>query len=267
MLVTLGCVALFGPARGVVAGPETADDVIARYIEAIGGRAKLDAVKTIRMAGKAAGMGGMELPMTLEFKRPQMLRIEFSMQGMTGVQAFDGTVGWFLLPFAGRTEPERMPSDMIDIIADQADFDGPLVDYAKKGHQVELVGKDDLEGSEVFKLKVTKKNGNVEYHFLDAEHFIPLQLEGKRSFQGTEMPYTIKFGDYKEVGGLLLAHSVTQGGMGGDMKFEKIEINVDLPDERFKMPEVKTDKPASPEEAAPADKGAKEATPPEKDDG
>ena len=132
--------------------PKTADEVIARYIKAIGGRDKLDAIKSMRVTGKTMLGGGMEMPLTVEFKRPNKARIEFSFQGMTGVQAFDGETGWFIMPFMGKTDPEKMPPDQLKDIEDQADLDGPLVDYKKKGHKVELLGTDEVEGSEAYKL-------------------------------------------------------------------------------------------------------------------
>jgi outer membrane lipoprotein-sorting protein len=222
---------------------KTADEIIAKHIEAMGGRKKLDAVKTAKMSGKSIFQGGMEAPLTLEFKDPNKVRIEFTFQGMTGVQAFDGETGWFVMPFMGKTDPEKMSPDQVKEVEERADFAGPLVDYRKKGHEVELVGKDEVEGSEVYKLKLTKKSGDVEYHFLDAEYFLTIQLKGKRKFQGTEIEFEALFGDYKEVDGLMLAHSIEQrtvGGMGGStMIFEKIEFNIDIPDDRFTMPKVK----------------------------
>jgi outer membrane lipoprotein-sorting protein len=262
-LVPLCCPAVVGAGE-----PKTADDVIAKYIEAIGGREKLDSVKTIRMTGKMIGMGGMEIPNTIETKRPNKVRFEFTFQGMTGVRAFDGETGWSIMPFMGKTEPEKMPPDQIKQIDDQADMDGPLVDYKKKGHEVELVGKEDIEGTEAYKLKVTKKGGEVEYHFLDAEYFLPIQTKGKYKMQGTELEYTVVPGDYKEVGGLLYAHSMEQrmGAMGGTtMTVDKIELNVKLDDNRFTMPEVK--KEETPEADTEKDAAEKKETKPAEDKG
>lgn len=237
---------------------KTADEIIAKHIEAIGGRKKLDAVKTAKMSGKMVMQGGMEAPLAIEFKQPNKVRVEFTFQGMTGVQAFDGETGWFVMPFMGKTDPEKMPPDLVEEIEDQADFAGPLVDYKKKGHEVELVGKDEVEGSDVYKLKVTKKSGNVEYHFLDAEYFLTIQMKGKRKIQGTEIEFEVLSGDYKDVDGLMLAHSIEQrmvGGMGGaTMVFEKVELNVDIPDDRFVMPEVKPEAKPEVEKKDPAKK-------------
>lgn len=230
--------------RTVTGGePTTADEVIAKYVEAIGGREKIDAVKSMKTTGKMVmGGGTMEAPMTMEAKRPNKVRMEFTFQGMTMTQAYDGKTGWFIMPFMGKTDPEKMPPDQVKLIEDQADMDGPLVDYKKKGHQVELIGKEEEEGSEVYKLKVTKKSGDIEYHFLDAEYFLPIKVKGKLKLQGTEIEFETVLGDYKEVNGLLVPHSTEQrmGPMGSStVSFEKVEINVKLADDRFTMPEVK----------------------------
>jgi hypothetical protein len=262
LLALLGIVAV-QPVGIAAAEPESADEVIAKYIEALGGRDKIDAVKTMRMTGKMVGMGGLEIPMVIENKRPNKTRRELNFQGMTGVQAYDGTTGWFVMPFAGRLEPEKMSDEDLKGMEEQADMDGALVDYKKKGHKIELMGKEEEDGSEVYKLKVTKKGGDVDYYFLDAEYFLPIKIKGSRSRQGTVFEFEASLGDYKEVNGLLVAHSIAQttGVMGGStVTFEKVEINVDLPDERFAMPAPKAEAPADTESDTdkPNDKGKSE---------
>lgn len=239
-------------AATVRAGDEalpSADEVIAKYIEVIGGRDALDSIKTLHMTGKMVFGGGMEAPMTLDLKRPGKVRLEFTIQGMTGTQAFDGETGWFVMPFAGKPDPEKMPPDMLKDFKQQADLDGPLVDYKKKGHKVEMVGLDEFEGTPVYKLKVTRADGDVEYHLLDKELFILLATKGTRDFQGTPIEYELALGDYKEVNGLLVPHSIVQKGGGGPggmtISFDKIEANMDIPDSRFAMPEEKSEKPDS----------------------
>jgi len=229
------------------------DDAIAKYIEAIGGKKAWDAVKTMRMSGKMVMGGGMEAPMTMEFKRPGSMRMEFTFQGMTATQGFDGENGWFVMPFMGKTDPEKMPPDMAQEFKKQADIEGPLLDYKKKGHTVEMVGADEFEGTPVYKLKVTHKEGDVEYYMLDKEYFIPLGTKGSRTFQGMPIEYEVIYGDYKEVGGLMMPHSIQQKsntGMdgGGSVVIEKIEVNADIDDSRFAMPEKKPEEKKAEEE-------------------
>ncbi len=261
-LIPLLWIACFLPLGGqppaMADDPMTVDEIIAKNIEASGGREKLDAVKTLVMSGKNVVVGGMEMPLRMEFKRPDKIRVEFTLQGMTGVQAYDGETGWFVMPFMGRADPEKMPPDQVDAIRDQADFDGPLVDYEKKGHKVELVGKDEVEGAEVYKLKVTKKNGNVEYHFLDAEYFLTVQAKGKQKFQGSEIEFEVSFSDFKEVDGLIFPHSIKRSGMGGGtVVIEKIELNTQIDDQRFAMPEVKKKEANDNEKEVKPDTGGK----------
>lgn len=221
---------------------KTADEVVAKYIAAVGGREKLDALKSMRITGKAIVQGGMEMPLVVEMKRPNKVRIDSTFQGMTITQAYDGTTGWMIMPLTGKTDAEKLPDEQVKHLASRADMDGPLVDYQKKGHKAELVGTDEIEGSPVYKLKMTKKDGDVDTFFIDKESFLPIGMKTKTAIQGTEMEVEVSFGDYKPVDGVMMAHSVGQkmGAMGGTtMTFEKVETNIDLPDSRFAMPEAK----------------------------
>lgn len=232
---------------------KTADEVIAKYIEAVGGRAKLDGFKSMRITGKATMQGGMEMPLTVEMKRPDKVRIDSTFQGMTMSQAYDGKTGWMIMPFAGKTDPEKLSEDQVKHLSSRADMDGPLVDYQKKGHKVEFEGTDEIEGSAVYKLKLTKKDGDVDTFFIDKETYLPIAMKTKTSVQGTEVEVEVSFGDYKPVDGVMMAHSVGQkmGAMGGTtMVFEKVETNIELADSRFAMPEAK---------AAPAEEKKPEA--------
>jgi len=243
--------------QAVAGEPNTADEVIEKYIEAVGGRKVMENAKTRRITGKNSMGQGMEMPMVMEFKRPDKVRVEFVFQGQTAVQAFDGESGWYVMPFMGKTTPEKMPLEQVNQFKSQSDMDGPLVDYAKKGNKVELVGKEDIEGTEAYKLKVTKQDGSIEYYFLDAEHFLPIKIKGKREMQGTEIEYEVTPGDYKEVGGMMIAHSMTQSAAGMPMTstltFDKVEINVDIPDSHFSMPEVEKPKVEEPAGDEPSD--------------
>jgi outer membrane lipoprotein-sorting protein len=225
---------------------QTADELIEKNIQAKGGREKIQAIKTVRMSGKMTMGQGMEAPVTMELARPNKMRLEFTFQGMTGVQTYDGKEGWALMPFMGKTEPEPIAGKQLEMIEEQADFDGLLMDYKEKGHKVELVGKEDLEGSPTYKLKITKKNGDTGYYWLDADTFLEVKASGKTNMNGQEIQGETYFGDYKEAGGVMFAHSVENKAVGspGSMTItiNKIDVNPDLPAGRFGKPEA--EKPA-----------------------
>jgi outer membrane lipoprotein-sorting protein len=246
--LALGLLAALSPGA---AEAQTADELIEKNIQAKGGREKLKAVQTLRLTGKMTVGPGADAPFTLEMKRPNKGRIEFQFQGMTGVQAYDGTTGWSLMPFLGKKDAEVMSAEDLKQVEDQFDLEGPLMDYKAKGHQVELLGKEDLEGTPAYKLKLTKKNGEVSTVFLDAEYFLELREEAKRTMRGQEMETVSTYGDYKPVDGMVFAHSFNVQVKGAPvppqvMTIEKVEVNPEVPDARFTMP-----KPEAPPAAKP----------------
>jgi hypothetical protein len=255
LLVTL----LFAPAAHLFAAEAaapTVDDVIAKNIEARGGMDKIKKVQSMRMTGKMMMGPGIEAPMIIEMKRPSNMRVEFTLQGMTGVQAYDGKNGWAIEPFGGKKDPEPMSVEDLKDAEEQSDMDGPLVDYKAKGNKVELVGKEKVEGSDAYKLKITLKSGDVRYLYLDADSYLEIKGESKRTIRGSEAEIETTIGDYKEVEGLMIPFNFQAGQKGSDQKqnivVEKVEINPAIDVARFKMPAAA--KPGA--AAAPAATGA-----------
>ena len=246
---------------GAAVQAQTADELIAKNLQARGGKDKIKAVQSARMTGKMVMGQGMEAPFTMELARPNKVRMEFTIQGMTGVQAYDGKTGWSVMPFMGKTEPEAMSADESKQTQDQADMDGVLVDYKDKGHQVEYVGKEEVEGTPAYKLKVTKKNGDVVNVYLDAESYMEIKEAGKTKMRGQEIEGETTFGDFKTVDGLIFPFSIEQkakGAPGGMvMTVSKIELNPTVDTSRFVMPAAgkpaaeKKDNPAPPKPPQP----------------
>lgn len=229
------------------AAPKTADEVIALNLTARGGADKIAAMKSMRITGKMSMGQGMEAPFVLEWKRPNKMRMEFTLQGMTGIQAYDGETAWMLMPFMGQTTPERMPEAQAKEVIDQADIEGALVNYKEKGNQVEYLGVVDVEGTPTHKLKVTKKNGDVVNYYIDTDSNLEIKADTKRTANGQETEINVSFGDYKEVSGLMISHSIEARAAGlpaGQvLTSDKVEVNADIPDDRFAMP------PAAPPKA------------------
>ena len=177
----------------------TLDEVLGSHYEAIGGRDAWKSVEAVRFEGSMSMGPGMEAPFKMTMKRPENIRLEFTFQGMTGIQSSDGETAWMVMPFMGKNDPEAMPDDMAGQFEEQADIDGPLFDWEAKGHKVELLGKVKKEGTEAYKIKLTRENGDVRYHYLDSEYYVVFKQEGKATIQGQEMEIETDIGDYKEL--------------------------------------------------------------------
>jgi len=223
-----------------VMSAQTVDEIIAKNIDAKGGLAKIKAVQSMRLTGRAE-FGAMQAGFVLTQKRANKMRNEISIQGMTMVQAYDGQNGWQVVPFTGKKDAEAMGADDLKDAQENADMDGPLVDYKVKGHKVELIGKEKTEGTDTYHLRITLKDGNVRDLFLDADSFLEIKAIGRVTRRGTETVVESALGDYKEVQGMMVPFSIEQhpqGGQGPGQKIiiEKVEFNVPVDDAIFKMP-------------------------------
>jgi len=218
---------------------QTLDDILKKYYEARGGYEKIKSVKTMKATGKQL-VQNMEVPFTIRQKRPNMMRVEATLQGQTIVQAYDGETAWTVNPLTGSTDPQTLPKEQTKQIIEMADIDGHLVDYKEKGNKVELLGKEEVEGTETYKLKVTLKDGDVRYDYLDAEYYLELKVVAKIKRQDTEIELETYYSDYKPVDGLMLAHSFENrraGNVFSQIILDKIELNVPMDDSIFKLPQ------------------------------
>ena len=223
------------------------DEVIEQNIEARGGYDSIKDVKSARMTGQMNMGGGMIAPFTMEFKRGEeenKMRMEFQVQGMTGIQAYDGEKGWMVMPFMGKTAPEEMSEADLKDVKENADFDGPLVDYADKGNTVELLGVEEIEGTEAYKLKITRPTGDESIAYIDSEYMLEIKQTTTTDRNGVEMTVHTSIGDYKEVGDLILPHSMDIAFEGvpitQNLTIESVELNPELDDSRFMMPAAET---------------------------
>lgn len=221
---------------------QSVDSLIAKYIQASGGMDRMQAIQTLRRTGKFTGGGGFEAVVVQENKRPNAVREEFSLQGMTGINAYDGHDGWKIEPWNGKRDPEALGEQELHSILDDADFDGPLVNYRAKGNRVEFQGMEQIEGSDAYKLKVTRPNGDVYFYYLDTEYYVPIRVDVQWMIRGAPVETEISLGDYKQVNGVYLPFSYELGPKGSSsadrskVTYDKIEANVALDDRRFARP-------------------------------
>lgn len=227
-------------AAATTVSAQTAEEVVGKYHAALGGLAKIKSLETVRMAGKTVLGGGQEAPFRLERKRPSAVRSELEFMGTVNVQAFDGESAWQFMPVMGMTEPETFPAEDSKEARDQADFDGPLVDWKEKGVKLEYLGKETWDGKECQKLQVTEKDGSVRIYFIDAATSLILrETATAKSAQG-EVDVEVLYRDWRDVGGFKFPFVLESRQVGGPpgqvLSFDTIEPNVPLDMARFKMP-------------------------------
>jgi hypothetical protein len=233
--VVLGLVCLAASARA-----QTADELVARNIQAKGGLEKIKAIQTLRMKGRL-NQGGFTAVVGQELKRPAMLRSTFTVQGMTAIQAYDGQTGWQISPFQGRKDPELLGEDDLRDLVEDSDFDGPLVDYKAKGNTVEYLGHDTVDGDDVYRLKCTLKNGDIVDYYLDPDSSLEIRTERQQFIRGAVRERQTDLGSYKPVAGVMFPYSIESGPRSNPsarakVTIESIEANVPIEDAAFRMP-------------------------------
>jgi hypothetical protein len=222
------------------ASSQTAEELVNKNIEAKGGMDKIKAIKTSLMTGKLIG-GGITATVGQENMRPNLVRETFSLQGMTAVQAYDGSTGWQIQPFGGRKDPELMGEDDLRDLLIDSDFDGPLVDYKAKGNVVEFLGHDIVDGDDALRLKVTLKNGDILYYYLDPDTYLEIRKETQEFIRGSVRENAADLGSYKPVAGVMYPFSIASGPKNDPTSWqtvtvEKIEVNVPLEASEFALP-------------------------------
>ena len=219
----------------------TLDELVTKNIEAKGGADALRALKSLRSNGKLiVNEGQLEFAYAQTKKRPGEVRSEFSLQGMTAVQAYDGKEGWKISPFQGRKDPEKMSADDIKPLMEDAEIDGPLVDWKAKESTIEYLGREDVDGTSAYKIKVVRKNGDVSLVYLDPDHFLEIRILTQRVRHGAQEEVETDVGDYEKIGGVFIPFSIEDGRKGDPDKqktvIEKAEPNVPIDDSIFHFP-------------------------------
>jgi len=219
----------------------TVDQLVAKNVEAKGGAEAVHALQSVKMTGKLlVNQGQIEVAYAETRKRPNAMRSEFTLQGMTAVNAFDGNEGWKISPFQGRKDPEKMSADDVKALVEDSEIDGPLVDWQQKGSKVEYLGTEDVDGTPAYKLKVTRKNGDVTFVYLDPDHFLEIRTLTQREEHGARVEVETDLSDYEKVNGVFIPFSVEAGRKGDPDKqktiIEKVDGNVSIDDAIFKFP-------------------------------
>jgi len=196
---------------GAFATAQTADDLIAKHIKAIGGEnwSKVEAVKMeANIAADAAA--GMSIGWTMTTIRDKSARMDVSVMGMTQSSVVNNGQGWATNPFMGKTEPEPLTADQAKAMMDQTDIDGTVIGYREKGYTVEYVGKEDVDGTEAHKIKVNKGGKKVEYIFYDPQTYYEIKNVQVDEVDGQEVETSTVFSNFKPVNGIVMPHTMQQ---------------------------------------------------------
>jgi len=240
--------------------PETAEEIVAKVLEARGGLAKIKAVQSQRVEGTISFGKDDQGPFFVELKRPGKMHMEMTIEGKTIIRVYDGkSSGWIINPFAPDKGVQPMTANDLRNISDESDFDGPLVDYQAKGNsiafagKVALVGPPDIAGTPVLDIKLTKKDGDVRHYLFDASTYMLLKWEGTRKEGEKEIPVESFFRDYRNVDGLKFAFEIDSDTPGTEQSQKLLLKNITLDP---KIDDAQFTKPAAPAEAAKPSGGA-----------
>jgi hypothetical protein len=219
----------------------TAEELVSKNIEAKGGADALHALQSLKLSGKMlVQQGQIQLAYVQTKKRPGEVRTDATIQGMTIVEAYDGKEGWKVSPLQGRKDPEKMSADDLKPLMEDAEIDGPLVDWKTKGSTVEYLGTEDVDGTLAHKLKVVRKNGDVSFIYLDPDHFLEIRILTQRIKHGAQEEVETDLGDYEKIGGVFVPTSIESGRKGDPDKqkivIDKAEANVPVDESIFHFP-------------------------------
>lgn len=196
------------------AAPELSlDAIVAKHLHALGGADLLRATKTLSytVTGEKAGK---KFTKTVHYARPGKLRVDFASDDGSGSKGFDGKVAWVK---KGGEAAVAMNAEDTAMMKLHADFDEPLLDYAKRGDTVKLIGASEVAGKAAYDLELTKASGEIEHHFIDAATFLPVKKTWTGKKDGKTITTAVRFGDFKAVQGRMVNHSMelsTDGGAG-----------------------------------------------------
>lgn len=215
------------------------EEILDTYFETIG-QEKLLKVNTMEATGKVVMPAmGLEGGFKTFNQKPDKIRVEVDLQGNKIVQAYDGTNAWTINPMSGSSAPIDMTGPEADGMIETADMEGLLWNYEEKGHALELDGTEEVDGTEAYVLKLTKKNGNINYYYIDSENYVILKIKQKVIMNGSELEVEVFMSNYQEVDGYLGAFTTEQrynGQPGLTIQLDEIKYDVELDDDLFAKP-------------------------------
>jgi len=219
----------------IAAQAQTAADIVKKHNDAIGGTQNWNKITSIKKEGFMTVMG-MDMPCTFTIVKGKGMRQDFTVMGSANYVIMTPTEGWMYIPAQGSTEPTPMPAEQLKDVAEQLDFQDKLMDASNKKYQVELQGKETIDGQECYKLKVTDANKKERTYFIDAKTFYTVRTEETANVQGQEMEVTVNYSDYKKLPEGIVVAMKEDSGDSGTMTYKTIEANTVKDESIFRKP-------------------------------
>lgn len=222
---------------------QTADELVTKNLAARGGAKKLRAIRTMKLNGTIS-FGDATSPISVQARRPSQIREDFKVQGNDITRAYDVSTGWQSEKAGDQTKAESLTAGDADNIREEAEnaIEGPLLDYARKGSKLKVLGRDTLDGKAVFKLKITTHMGTSITQFLDAATYLEIHEEIERTVDGKLLTIVEDVGDYRDVGGVKFAHRFVSGTKENPhattLQIEKMQLDVPIDPSVFTMPKL-----------------------------
>lgn len=213
------------------------DKILNNHFKAAGQK-NLQKIHTLKATGNAVMMG-MEVPFSMQAKRPGMIRTEVEVQGAKIIQVYDGENAWAVNPLMGSSMAMDLTGTEAEGLRENADLDGQLWNYEEKGHKLSLEGDDEVNGKECYVLKLDKNNGQTDYYYIDKQDYLIRKLRTSRPVNGTPMEVEALLSDYRDVDGYKMPF-LTEQRSGGQtlmtLKMDQAEANVEMDDSIFSKP-------------------------------
>lgn len=222
---------------------QTADEIIASHLKAIGGVETWRSFSSVKYTGNSK-WGSMEIPFVQISMKDGSNRNDVTIQGLKMITAYDSKtgIGWSINPFQGSKDATKMNEEELQGNKENGELAGDLACYKEKGWKVELLGKDDVDGVECFKLMLSKKSGTVFYYYIDTQTWYIIKVTAKVKFEDREFENDTQYSDFQTVNGVVVAFStdnISNGQLQGQSVYTKVEFNVEVPAADFVMPEKK----------------------------
>jgi hypothetical protein len=214
---------------------QTAEEIVAKHITAIGGADNWKKINNMRQEATLS-VQGMDIPVVITALHNKATKQEYTVMGMTGYSIITSEGGWNFNPMQGQTKPEPITQDELKYGKDNLDLQGDFVDYKAKGHAIQLMDKEDIEGVECLKVKLTRKSGNESIFFFDPKTYYIVRTSSKMSANGQEVESVVNMSNYQKLPeGIVIAYTIESTAVPAPITVTKVIVNGKIDEAVFKV--------------------------------